>query len=491
MREEPRMNKYLLGIDVGTTGTKTLLFSSDGVLLGHAYRGYPLITECPGYCEQEADAWWRAVVETVREVCAPHGISHEVAAISFSVQGGTIVPVDAHGKPLRNAIVWNDARSAAQRQAFESEIGADVMYKTTGWGLSDGLPALSVRWLKENEPETYAGAAMYLSVFDYIALKMTGAPAVDISNAGINQFCDIANSRYDETLLSFAGIREAQLAPLAEAGTVVGHLTKEAAAEMGLCEDTLLISGLHDQYAAAIGVGAFKAGDLLIGTGTSWVTVSIGNKPDFESGASQSKAADGKWGSLISLSSGGICLEWLKNSISKNGELTYRDIDEKAADRKAAEEGLFFYPFSGKSADSTRRLNSASFVGMSLSHDFYSLARAVMEGTMFQIAWIAEEFKTDSEPRHLILTGGASKSPFWRQMAADIFGSPVTVPKISDVACVGAAVLAGVGCKIYKSIGEGLERMNMITDIVLPNPTAAEKYKALYDEYKRSAPLPR
>ena len=146
------MKQYLLGIDVGTTGTKTLLFSTDGELLGHAYRGYDMMNPQVGYSEQNAEDWWNAVCETVREVCADPEIGKAVAAISLSLQGGTMVAVDKDMKPVRPAMVWNDARGAEQKAAYLKEVGeAETMYQKTGWRLGNGLLAIELRWMKEKE----------------------------------------------------------------------------------------------------------------------------------------------------------------------------------------------------------------------------------------------------------------------------------------------------------------------------------------------------
>jgi len=302
------MERYLLGIDVGTTGTKCLLFSETGGLLGHAYRGYPTDASRVGYSEQNAEDWWQAVVQTVREVTEDPAVAENVAAIALSLQGGTVVPVDEAGKPLRPAMVWNDIRCREQKEAlFSSGITAQEVYEKTGWSAIDGLPLLQVRWMQENEPELFAKTAMFLTVPDYISMKMTGIPAADLSDAGINQFIDIQKADYDEELLAFAGITRKQLPKLVRSGEAIGPLTEKAAAELGLTTGCLLVAGAHDQYAVALGAGATQAGDILIGSGTCWVVTAICDRPDFSGGLSQSVAAvPGMWGSLQSLSSGGI-----------------------------------------------------------------------------------------------------------------------------------------------------------------------------------------
>ena len=485
------MKRYLLGIDVGTTGTKTLLFSTDGQLLGHAYRGYNMSTPQVGYSEQNAEDWWNAVCETVREVCADPEIGKAVAAISLSLQGGTMVAVDQDMKPIRPAMVWNDARGAAEKEAYLKEVGeADTMYEKTGWRLGNGLLAIEIRWMKEHEPELFEKAAMFLSVPDYVSMKMTGIPAVDMSDAGINQLADIRSGCYDPEILKFAGITEDKLPKIVKSGDVIGHLTEEAAQAMGLSTEAVLVAGAHDQYAVALGAGATNAGDILIGSGTCWVVTAIGDEPAFETGLAQSVAAvPGKWGSLLSLSYGGVCLEWWRRNLTvapDGSQIPFDVINEEVAKRKAAEDGLFFYPFSGNAAPN-RRFQKASFIGLDLSHDRFDIARAIMEGVAFQAIWLMESFKTKPSKEGLKLAGGASKSALWCQMVADIANLPVRIPEVADLACVGAAILAGTGCGIYPDVVEGYKCLAVRERVIYPDPARAEMYAKLYEQYKKCA----
>ena len=485
------MEQYILGIDVGTTGTKTLLFSAGGQLLGHAYRPYATSTPQVLFSEQDPEDWWRAVCETVREVCSDPAVAANVAAISLSLQGGTVVPVDENMQALRPAIVWNDGRCDEQRKAYLEEVGDETsMYEMSGWRLGNHLPALEIRWMRDNEPELFAKTAMFLTVPDYISMKMTGIAAVDFSDAGINQLCDIRKGCYDEAILRFAGITEAQLPKILRSGEVIGRLTEEAAEVLGLSVNAVLVAGAHDQYAVALGAGANKPGDILIGSGTAWVVTAIGDRPSFETGLAQSVAAvPGLWGSLRSLSSGGVCLEWWRKNlaVSDSGEpVSYDLINEEVSKRKAAENGLFFFPFSGR-MDETHNFQKGTFVGLDLSHDRYDLARAVMEGVVFQARWMMELFQTKPSKDGLKLAGGASKSPLWCELAANITNLPIRIPAVADLACVGAAIMAGVGCGIYRDAEEGYQCLAVGEKVLSPDAEAARRYDELYTLYKKTA----
>lgn len=478
--------KYTLGIDVGTTGTKTILFSREGKAISHAYRSYPLFNPKLNHSEQDANDWWRAITETVREVC--DGINTaEVASISLSTQGGTVVPVDSSGSPIRLAIVWNDHRFTEEREKYLEELGApETLYEKSGWKLGTGLPLLAIRYLKDKEPEIFSAADRFLSVPDFVALKMTGRAAVDLSNAGINELCDIKLKKYDADLLSFAGITEQRLPEILSSGEVIGNLTEAAAQELGLTVNTVLVAGAHDQYAVSLGAGAVKSGDILIGSGTCWVVTAMGDSLDFSSGFAQSVAAvPGLYGTLRSLSTGGVCLEWFRKNISvgTDGELIdYKTIDEEAARVAAAEDGLFFYPFSG-----IHPFRQGGFLGLDLSHNRFHMARAIMEGVVFEIVWMMEAFKCKPSEEGLKLAGGASKSPLWCQLLADVSGLPVRIPDLADLACVGAAIIGGVGAGMYESAEEGYRQFAVNERTLMPRPEMTEKYKPLLEKYKRLA----
>lgn len=485
------MNKYLIGTDIGTTGTKSMLFSEDGELLSHAYAAYSMRTPALDRCEQDAEDWWRAVVETVRTVVKEADAADKVAAISLSLQGGTLVPVDAKLRPLRPAIVWSDNRCATQAKAFAERFGAFYMYEKTGWRLSGGLNAMQIAWLRENEPAVFSATDKFLSVPDYISAKMTGRAAVDISDVGINQLADIRTSAYDSTILDFVGIHEQQLGEIVPSGDVIGRLTGEAKTELGLTGDVVLCAGAHDQYAALLGAGVTEAGDVLIGTGTAWVVTAMTDQPNFESGFAQSVSAmPGKWGSLVSLSTGGLCLDWLRGSIALGAgeaeKIPYHVLNEQAACRTAG--SVMFFPyFSGTTYPIHDERMKASFVGLDLSHDRYDMARAVIEGVTFQTVWTLEAFERQYGIGRLKMSGGATKSALWTQLVADIAGRPVSIPATPDMACVGAAILAGVGCGVFASPREGYEKLAVNEYTVAPNSQNAVKYEALLSQYKERA----
>ena len=484
------MSRYLIGIDVGTTGTKSMLFSDSGRIISHAYSEYPCQTPGTGMVEQNAEDWWRAVVKTVRAITADPQTAKNVAAISLSLQGGTFVPVDRQYRPLHPAIVWSDKRCERQRQAFLQAFGPEYVYQKTGWHLGPGLNAMQIAWFRENYPDLFEKTFLFLSVPDYISLRLTGRPVVDISDVGINQLADIRTGHYDKAILDFIGVDESRLPEIVPSGVPVGRLLKGAAEELGLPRSVLLVSGAHDQYAALLGAGITCTGDIMIGTGTAWVVTALTDEPYFESGFSQSIPASGKWGSLVSLSTGGVCLDWFRNSVAGSGTagMTYAEINELAAQRRAGVGGLRFYPyFTGTSFPLKGQNCKGTFVGLDLSHDRVDMARAVMEGVAMQTVWTLDFFRERFPVKTIKLSGGAGKSPFWIRMVANIANCRISVPQVSDLSCVGAGILAGVGVGLYSSCEEGESQFRVEQTQYEPDPAQVERYAEVFGEYKRCA----
>lgn len=487
--------KLLIGIDVGTTGTKSVLVQEDGTLLGRAYEGYECDNRPGGFSEQDAEALWQAVANTVKEITKDPELRKRVVGISLSTQGGTLVVVDEDGNPIHPAIVWTDHRCKEEREEMLRTVSEQEVYEKTGWSLGVGLNALEIMWLQKNKPEVFRKAAKFLSVPDYITYKLTGKYAIDLSNAGINQLADIQKKCWDPALIKAVGITEAQLPELFDSGDVIGTLSQAAQEELLLPADAVVSAGGHDQYCVALGAGALNDGDVFIATGTAWVVTGIFEKPHFDTQVrlSQSRhTVKGMWGSLISLGTGGVCLEWLRKNLNMIGEdqkglISYRELDNMAKEKGIGANGLFFYPyFSGASYPIRDSAGRAAFLGLELAHDRFDFARAVMEGVTYQIVWTLEAFQT-SDIKALKLVGGATNSPLWVQMVADISGMPILIPEIPDMACIGAAVLAGIGAGVFQSAQEGYRKLATRERKVEPIQENVEAYRPLYERYRKGA----
>ena len=483
------MGNFLLGIDVGTTNTKSVLITENGDLIAASSCSYEISAPEVSMQEQDAEELWNAVVTTVRDVAAQVR-KEEIKAISLSVQGGTLIVTDEAFRPIAPAIVWSDTRAEKEAADFAKAFGTPYLYETTGWQLENSLVAMQILWLRRNRREIFDQAAYFLSVPDFIAARLTGVPVLDPADAGINQLYDIRKGAYDPAILSFLGIGEEKLGKVLPTGEAVGTLLKETAEVLGLSENTVFINGVHDQYAVAVGAGCTGSGDVLIGTGTAWVVAAMSPEWDFAHGFSESHSAvPGVKGSILSLSSGGVSLEWLRKNILKTETVrSYDELNRIAEESGPGAGGVFFYPyFTGAYGSNGNREIKAAFLGLDLSHRDGDLVRAVMEGVVYEIARMLEAIRSEFPIRSIRMTGGATKSPIWPQILADVTGIPVAVPGIADLAPVGAAIIAGVGSRAFSNYETGFQKLHYPTELLLPDKARQQKYREFYIRYREGA----
>lgn len=467
-----------MGIDIGTTGVKCIVLTPDGECKGFASCVYEIYHPVAFAAEQRPSDWWDALVDVVKKCCGNPEIASNVAAISISSQGGTVVPVNKAMKPLSNALVWSDCRCAAQRDEYNKTFGEDCLYQKSGWWAIDGQPAFQIKRLAEESPDLFRDSAYFLTVSDYLIMRLSGELVIDFSNAGINQLIDVRQGIYDPDILGWLGIGEEQLPELVPSGKAVGRLLEEAASQLGLPAGVVVVSGAHDQYAAMAGAGITSSGTLLVGTGTAWVACALSKEPSFDTRFAQSRSAsEGWWGALASIPNGGCCLSWLKNQVICCS--SYEDIDREANKKPVGSNELRFHP---RALDDLNGFGEA-FRGLRLKHDRYDMARAVMEGICFSMRSIALSFLEHMKICKVVFSGGAARSRFWSQLACDIIGYPLAIPMISDISAVGAAVLAGAGSGMFSSVEEASEHMRPAFEECLPDDARKESYKNLYLQY--------
>lgn len=480
------MHSYVLGIDIGTTQTKCVVIDGKGTILASAVEAYPTIHNGTNYAEQDANEWWNSLVAAVRTAVGSLDDLKYVRAVSISSQGGSVVPLSENFEPLALARVWTDARCENERAAFARYPGADYVHMKTGWALSESLMALQIANIRNEMPEVFAKTKRYLSVPDYIAWKLTGRAAIDNTSIGIVQLGDIHAEKWDSRLLETAGIDENKLAEIVESGTLIGRLTPEAAEILGLTTETQVFAGGHDQYCVALGSGAIHSGDAFVATGTAWTITGISNVPDTRFSFGRHVVKD-LWGSIIALSSGGVCMEWLRNRMLPEEIRDYDRLNFNASQVKAGSEGLMFYPnLYGAQYPENRKDVHGAFTGLSFCHGTPHMIRSVMEGVCFHVAWAAEAFNISPySPMNMV--GGASKSDVWSQMLADVMGKSICIPAFPDVGCVGATLIAGVGIGLFDGYENGIECIRRRSGMKEVKPsTDSARYREIFEKYKRN-----
>ncbi|HOJ10524.1 MAG TPA: FGGY family carbohydrate kinase [Clostridiales bacterium] len=478
---------YVIGIDVGTTGTKAMLINDKGIVLKSAYRGYGIIKSGRNMVEQKAEDWWNSLVETVKECIQDVNDRYNILALSISSQGGSLVPVDKEGNPLSNVIVWMDKRGIDQQNDLLNLHPGEFYYKKTGWKLSPGGNLIQIKWLKENASDLFEGTYKFLSTLDFINFKLTGRYVIDPTNGAMTHLIDINRGLWDEELLSAAGINEKKLAEVMEPGLAVGELAASAAEELGLGTTVKVINGGHDQYCAAVGAGAIEEGELFLSTGTAWVLLGTFKQPVFDLDtyiAPGRHIVNNLWGGLVSVPTGGVSMEWFKDNFASE---SFRDIDNKASLLMKRAENVFFYPyFNGSGYPNYNPNVKASLMGLGLEHDRYDMALAIMEGVAFEINHAIEEFRNKGcKTGHLRMLGGGSKSNLWTEIIANVTGAPVLRFKETEAACIGAAIIAGVGCGIFPDYRDGYTSIMREEILTEADKNKSEFYREKYAMYKQ------
>jgi xylulokinase len=490
------MADLLIGLDVGTTGTKAVLFDPQGRVIAAAGRGYALHTPQPGWVEQDPEEIWAAVVTTLRELSAHLGPGDaRNVALAQSSQGGTTISVDAEGRPLHRALSWMDTRAHVEEQRLRADWGDEAIRTLTGWPIVSGLPLLHIAWLAANCPAEFAATARFLFVNDFIGYRLTGQHSMNPADASITQLMSLATGDWDDRLLAWAGITRDRLSPVSPSGMPIGKLTAAASAATGLPQDTMVVNGAHDQYCAAAGTGVIRPGRVLLSCGTAWVLLAVPESLErgLTSGMAISRhSVASRFGAIRSLGAVGTSLEWLLDQVWGGANLAGREqlypaINEGVAQTPPGASGLIFLPLAGGQLSGFGPANGG-FLHLTLGHSRNHMARAVMEGIACDLRWAIDEIREAGVPvAELTMVGGAAKSPVWPQIVADVLHVPVTVPVHRDAAARGAAILAGLGAGCFSDVESAGAAWQMGDSHVEPDETVRRVYDDLYERYREAA----
>ena len=476
----------LLGLDVGTTATKALAIDAKGEKVASAFYNYGLMTPREDWVEQNPDDLWQGVIAVTHEVMNQLKPQYHIVALSISSQGGTLIPVDERILPSYNAISWMDHRAHKQADELRDFFGSDRVYEISGWDIYDGLPLLSICWLRQNKPSIFDETRYFLFVNDFIIYRLTGKLCMDPSDAGITQLYNIAEGKWDEGMLDYAGIDLSQLSPVRSSGTAIGAITSEASMATGLPESIIVVNGAHDQYCAALGTGVLNPGDIMLSCGTAWVILGVMDKlrldPEKLISISPHIIPD-RWGALKSMGAVGSCMEWfLDNLWEHEGDRTglYDEMNLHSEQSPSGSKGLIFFPSSGGYGHGNR----GAFIGLSISHSRGDMARSIMEGIAFDLRLTIHSIqKSGIECKSFSMVGGAANSRIWRNIVADITHVPVILPSVTQAASYGAAMLAGVGSKVFADPMAASNALNVSKVVIEADSDNSKKYDDLFDIY--------
>lgn len=496
---------YMLGLDVGTTGCKSVIFSLDGSVVSSAYGEYRLYHRKPDWSELNPQEVWEKVVATIRSSINRSKIKPRmIEALSTTVLGEAFIPVDENGKCLYWSMTTFDARAEEQTRWWEENLGAKPMYQITGQPLTSSMPIYTlqkIQWLRENEPEIYKKTWKFLCWEDYVNFKLCGRPVTDRSVATRTMMYDIRKKRWSETILEMAGIDEALLPEVQLSGTPVGEVSSEASEETGLAEGTLVVAGAHDQACGALGAGIVGEGPAMDATGTVECIAVVQSEPILtekmrtEGFAVHCYVMEDSYYTFGFNPCGGVILRWFRDNFAEEefeeakraGVSVYDILTSMASKSPVGSMDLFLLPyFEGSGTPTFNRKARGAIIGLTLAHGKRDIVRSILEGLTYELRnnldAMEENGITITELRAI---GGGARSPFWLQMKADLTDRRVVVPKVTEAAALGAAVLAGVGSKAYRSIEEGARSVYREKAAYTPREEVTKAYERYYTLYKR------
>lgn len=474
------MKTYVIGMDIGTTCAKALAVAPDGSILCESSQGYKIISE-DSHVEQNPQDWIEAAKYIFRDITSRMGDAKPLA-LSFSTQGGTTVALDAEGNLIGNALTWMDSRSSREADEIEQELGGEFIYHTSGWRINPALDPSKIRHMKR--AGKYDRAVKYLTTLEIMNGYLTGRPAIDPTNAAMRQLLDINTGDWCEELMNAAGVTRDELPEILQTGEYVGGISPEVARETGLPEGMPVFNGVHDQYSASIGAGAVREGDLLISGGTTWVLMGISHAPTFTStyAAPGCHPQKGLYGTMASLVCSGASLQWYVDGFM-DGD--FAEINDTIVHRKENTKDLFFYPYmTGAYYPIWNVKARAAFVGLSMEHDRFDMARAIMEGAAFGLKRALMDFMHNGmQARRILIMGGVAKSDPWCQMIADVVKMPIERLNVADICCVGAAAIALKGAGICSSLDAASALLTKPGRVFQPDAADSQYYA---DKYLRA-----
>lgn len=493
------MGGYLLGIDNGTSGTKTILCDAKGKILADVTVEYSSYSPRPGWSEQDPNDWWKAAVESTRLAIRKAKIkASEIAAIGLSGQMHGLVCLDAKGKVLRRAILWNDQRTHAECvEITERAGGLKKLLGLVSNPALTGFTAPKILWVRKHEPKIYEKTVKMLLPKDFLRYKMTGEFATDVSDASGTLLLDVRNRCWSKTLLEKLEIDPGLLPTVFESPEITGKVHAEAAEAMGVPVGTPVVGGGGDQAAGAVGNGIVRKGVISAMMGTSGVVFAHADHVETDPEGrvhTFCHAVPGKWHIMGVVLAAGGAFQWFRNKLSteeialakKKKCDPYVLLTEAAAKVEPGCEGLFFLPYlTGERTPHADPYARACFIGLTPRHGKAEMTRAVMEGATYALRDSLEIMRAMGiRAKEIRLSGGGAKSELWAQMQADIYDCDTCITTSTAGSAYGAMLLAGVGSGIWGSVPEACDATIRIIKRIPKNPKTVRIYNRFYPIYR-------
>lgn len=484
--------KYMIGVDIGTTSTKSVLYDENGQFIMKHNIGYPLHTPNVDVSEENPDELFDAVLMTVKYVVREANIKKEdIKLISFSAQMHSLIALDTQNHRLTESITWADNRASKYAELINKEHQGSDIYQRTGTPIHPMSPLSKIFWMKHEQSDIYKQTAMFADIKTYIFYQLFEKYVIDYSMASATGMFNLEKLDWDKEALELLGITEAQLPQLVPTTHILKGMKKRYATLMGIDENTPIIVGASDGVLSNLGVNSYKKGEVAVTIGTSGAIRTVINKPrtDYKGRIFCYVLDEDHYVIGGPVNNGGVVLRWLRNELLASEVETAKrlgvdpyDVLTKIASRvKPGAEGLIFHPYlAGERAPLWNADARGSFFGLTLSHQKEHMIRAALEGVLYNLytVYLALIEVMNETPSTIKATGGFAKSEVWRQMMADIFDTDLIVPESYESSCLGACVL---GLKALGEIDDFsiIEEMVGTTNAHQPDSATVQVYQQL------------
>ena len=491
------MNEYVLGVDLGTSGTKTVLFDKQGQAIASASREYPLDQPRNGWAEQDPECWWQAARETIRQVIGESGVAPaQIRGLGISGQMHGLVLLDENGQVLRKAILWCDGRTQQECDEITRIVGRERLIRITANPALTGFTAGKLLWVRRHEPEIWKQVRHILLPKDYVRFRLTGEYGSEMSDASGTNLLDVPRRCWSGAMLDALDLDATLLPPLMESSDAAGTVTSRAAEETGLQPGTVVAAGAGDNAAAAVGTGVVTAGKAFATIGTSGVVFAHADQVQIDPKGrvhTFCAAVPGAYTVMSCTLAAGLSLKWFRDQFcqaecqtaAQMGEDPYTLMSQEAAQSPIGANRLVYLPYlMGERSPLLDADARGAFIGLSGIHARRDLLRAVMEGVTYSMRQNLDVLRgMGIAPAEMRACGGGARSPFWRQMMADVFALPVRTVKNTEGPALGAAILGGVAAGMYADIPSACAALIRENASQLPDVQRHVDYEKYYDLY--------
>lgn len=481
------MNHQLLGIDIGTSACKVAVFDENGTVLAQSNQPYQVYYPESGWVEQNAQEWWDAICTGIREVLSADGVNAEcIKGIGVDGQSWSAIPVDRERNVLCNTPIWMDTRAREICEQVKEEIGQDTIFKVAG---NDFLPSYvtpKLLWFRDERPEIFEKTYKFLQSNSYIVMKLTGNMSQDYSQCYGIHFFDMSKLQYDEELAKRMELSKDLLPELYHCDEIVGEVTKEAAEKTGLKVGTPVVAGGLDAACGALGAGVYQAGQTQEQGGQAGgMSICTDRALPHKELILGTHVIPGLWLLQGGTVGGGGTLRWFKQEFGEG--LSFDRLTVEAEAVAPGSDGVVFLPYmAGERSPIWNPDAKGVFYGLSFDKTRGHMIRALLEGVAFSLEHnLRVAAQTGAMVDTLNAMGGASNSVLWTQIKADVTGKRIQVPTSDTATTLGAALLAGVGCGVYRDYEEAVGRTIRITRVQEPNPANREVYDRSMELYLR------